>query len=125
MEDPGIRGLLKATPRIWWVFSLALLVRLFLLATLHDSYYTAGMAQGELARNLAEGRGFVLNDPFAAEVSRMQDSLHRLVDVEDALLSIVPDDRPENLDPFIAYMMPGQGILLAGSYIVFGEYRYS
>lgn len=124
MNLPSIVGLVRATPSLWGVFALALVVRLVLLLTLHDSYYTAGMAQGELARNLAEGRGFVVNGVVANEIGRVQDSLSRLVDVEDVLAGLEPDDSPEHLRPFIAYMMPGQGILLSATYRLFGEYRY-
>lgn len=124
MKLPSIVGLIRSTPSLWGVFALAVVVRLILLLSLHDSYYTAGMAQGELARNLAEGRGFVVNGVVANEIGRMQDSLSRLVDVEDALVQIPLDDSPEHLRPFIAYMMPGQGILLSGTYWLFGEYRY-
>ncbi|MEX1138024.1 MAG: glycosyltransferase family 39 protein, partial [Bacteroidota bacterium] len=124
MSHPTIIGLIRSTPALWGIFGLAIVVRLVLLVTLHDSYYTAGMAQGELARNIAEGRGFVVNEIVAAEAGRLQDSLRRLVDVEDVLAGMEPHDSPEHLRPFIAYMMPGQGILLAGTYRLFGEYRY-
>ncbi len=124
MNLPSIVGLVRATPSLWFVFALAVVVRLVLLLTLHDSYYTAGMAQGELARNLAEGRGFVVNGVVAAEIGRMQDSLSRLVDVQDVLAGMRPNDSPEHLRPFIAYMMPGQGILLSGTYRLFEDYRY-
>lgn len=124
MNLPSIVGLVRATPSLWIVFALAVLVRLVLLLTLHDSYYTAGMAQGELARNLAEGRGFVVNEVVAAEIGRLQDSLSKLVDVQDVLAGMRPNDSPEHLRPFIAYMMPGQGILLSGTYRLFGDYRY-
>ncbi len=123
LEHPAITGAFRSA-RLWGIFGLAVTVRLVLLFSLHDSYYTAGMAQGELARNIAEGRGFVVNSLVANEIGRMQDSLRQLIDVDDALRGIRRDDSPEHLRPFIAYMMPGQGILLAGMYRVFGAYRY-
>jgi len=103
---------------------LALVVRLALLIALHDSYYTAGMAQGELARNLAEGRGFVVNIPFSDSLARLQVEQRRLIDVEEGLRIVSPADRPEDFRPFIAYMMPGQGMLLALTHLVSGHYRY-
>lgn len=116
----------------WWnrhrsmalLVGLAFVVRLAMLLTVGDAYYTSGMAQGELARNLAEGRGFVTNREFAVQLGREQVTQKRLIDVEEMLATVTPDDRPELLQPFIAYMMPGQGILLAGTYLVTGEYRY-
>lgn len=124
MKNQNVFSILSTNQYLWWVFGLALVVRLVLLWTLHNSYYTAGMAQGELARNIAEGRGFVVNSIVAAEIERRQDSLRQLIDVEDVLQGSRPDDSPQYLRPFIAYMMPGQGILLAGTYRIFGEYRY-
>ena len=82
------------------------------------------MAQGELARNLIEGRGFVVNTAFADSVGALQQREQRLVDITEGLVRYHPGDRPNDFRPFIAYMMPGQGILLAATYGVFGQYRY-
>ncbi len=106
------------------IVGLAFAVRLAMLLSVGDAYYTSGMAQGELARNLAEGRGFVVNRDLVVHLGREQSLQKRLIDVEEILETVTPDDRPEMLQPFIAYMMPGQGILLAGTYLVTGEYRY-
>lgn len=116
----------------WWgryrsiasIVGLAFVVRLAMLLTVGNAYYTSGMAQGELARNLVEGRGFVVNREFAGQHAREQSSQKRLIDVEEMLATVTPNDRAEVIQPFIAYMMPGQGILLAGTYLVTGEYRY-
>ncbi len=109
---------------VWWVFVLAIAVRLALLMFLHDSYYTSGMAQGELARNLAEGRGFVVNIPFSASISEAQWEEGRLIDIRESVERFPPADHSEDFRPFIAYMMPGQGILLAGTYLLTGIYSY-
>jgi len=107
-----------------WIIGIALLVRILLLVTLHDSYYTAGMAQGELARNVVEGRGFVINVPFSDSLARLQAREGRLIDIDEALRRISPGDRPEDFRPFIAYMMPGQAMLLAATTLISGHYRY-
>lgn len=110
--------------RLWWIVGLAVTIRLILLLFLHDSYYTVGMAQGELARNLVDGRGFVINVPFSEAVGALQNKEQRLVDIEEGLRRFPPEDRSEDFRPFIAYMMPGQGILLATTTVLTGRYRY-
>jgi 4-amino-4-deoxy-L-arabinose transferase-like glycosyltransferase len=107
-----------------WIVSLALAVRVILLLCLHDSYYASGMAQGELARNIAMGRGFVVNIPFSDSLARLQAQEQRLIDIEEALQRIKPQDQPGDFRPFIAYMMPGQGMLLAAANVISGRYRY-
>ena len=119
-----IRSLLEDRRTIWWIVGIALGVRLIMLLLLHDSFYTSGMAQGELARNLAEGRGFVINGSFADSLGQLQIAEDRLVDVGEAVARFSPTDEQAELRPFIAYMMPGQGILLAGSYLLTGTYSY-
>ena len=117
---------LVAGPRrpLLWIIGIALLVRILLLVARHDSYYTAGMAQGELARNLVEGRGFVVNIPFSDSLARLQANEARLIDIDEALGRISPVDRAEDFRPFIAYMMPGQAMLLAATTLISGHYRY-
>jgi len=110
--------------RLLWIVGLAVAIRLVLLIFLHDSYYTVGMAQGELARNLVDGRGFVINVPFSEAVGALQNKEQRLVDIEEGLRRFPPEDRPDDFRPFIAYMMPGQGILLAATTFITGRYRY-
>ncbi len=119
-----LMGILQNRKTVWGIFFLALVVRLTLLFLLHDSYYTSGMAQGELARNIVEGRGFVVNAPFADSLGALMTARQSLVDVEEALRAFTPKDTPDNLHPFIAYMMPGQGILLAASYTITGRHTY-
>ncbi len=109
---------------MWWIFLLALAVRGIFLALTHHDNVVAGMAQGELARNLVLGRGFVVNTKFAEEIARAQVERNRLIDIQEWIEQHPPEDRPEDFHPFIAYAMPGQGILLAGTYFIFGSYRY-
>jgi len=123
METGTLRRLASGRA-IWWAFLVALAVRGLLLASLHDSYYTSGMAQGELARNIAEGRGFVVNAEFSHRLMEEQVQQQRLIDIGEALTLFPPQDSSSQLRPFIAYMMPGHGILLAATYRLFGEYRY-
>lgn len=120
----SIRTLLDDHRAVWWIFGTALFVRLLLLILLHDSYYTSGMAQGELARNIVEGRGFVVNIPFADSIGALSAKENRLVDVHEGVERFSPADSPSDFRPFIAYMMPGQGILLAGTYVLTGSYTY-
>ena len=107
MHPPTLKETLLSSRPLQGIIILAFVVRIILLVFLHDSYYTADMAQGELARNLAEGRGFVINESFSAEIGRVQKERNALVDIKDVLAIAKPVDSPENLRPFIAYMMPG------------------
>ncbi|MFC1712111.1 ArnT family glycosyltransferase [Candidatus Poribacteria bacterium] len=108
------------------IFLVSVLVRLVVLANTHHEYFGSGMAQGPMARYLTLGRGFVINLGFGMHEKEAE--LDRLIDVEDYLKmpGVVGDiiDNEENFRPFIAYAMPGQAILLAGTYYIFGEYRY-
>ncbi len=115
---------LRLDRRVVWIAVLAVALRILLLVFLHDSYYTVGMAQGELARNLVDGRGFVINVPFSQAVGALQNTEQRLVDIEEGLQRFPPNDSLDEFRPFIAYMMPGQGILLAATTVLSGRYRY-
>ncbi len=119
-----IAHILDHSRSVWMIFAVALFVRGVMLVALHDSSYTSGMAQGELARNIVEGRGFVIHSPFSDSLGALQSREDRLVDIEEGLENFQPDTNAYNFRPFIAYMMPGQGILLSGMYALTGSYSY-
>jgi hypothetical protein len=61
----------------------------------------------------------------------VQARFKRLIDVDEYLQSystwcsqIEPQLDQRKPEPFIAYMMPGPGILLAGTYLIFGHHKY-
>jgi 4-amino-4-deoxy-L-arabinose transferase-like glycosyltransferase len=73
---------------------------------------------GEAARNLVEGRGYVVDEEYAGTIVNLIDKEHRLIDIQD-----VPPPQDEQ---FTAYYgnPPGTSALLASTYWIFGEYRY-
>jgi 4-amino-4-deoxy-L-arabinose transferase-like glycosyltransferase len=73
---------------------------------------------GEAARNLAEGRGYVIDSAYIGAISKVQTENNMLVDLQD-----VP---PPDVGVYTPYyeLPPGPSLLLAGTYRVFGEYRY-
>jgi Dolichyl-phosphate-mannose-protein mannosyltransferase len=110
---------------------LAMLVRFALLVRLHDAYYVAGMAQGDLAYALVNDKGFLHNALPGCGLGAVQARFKRLIDVDEYLQfyptwcsQIEPQLEPRKPEPFIAYMMPGPGILLAGTYLFFGHHKY-
>jgi 4-amino-4-deoxy-L-arabinose transferase-like glycosyltransferase len=109
----------------------ALLVRLVLLFLLHDAPYVAGMAQGDVAYGIVSGQGLVHGSLPGCGIALVQNAQHRLIDVEDYLKNYEPWCEELGLGgksarpmPFISAMMPGPGILLAGTHYAFGSFRY-
>jgi 4-amino-4-deoxy-L-arabinose transferase-like glycosyltransferase len=87
--------------------------------TLGVPQYT-GMAVyiGEGARNLAEGRGYVVDSVYVSQINQIQIAKNMLVDIQDV--------SPPSVEVFTPYygIPPGPSIVLAATYKVFGEYRY-
>jgi len=104
------------------IFLLSVLVRLAILKNTRYAPYGSGMAQGSMARYLTLGRGFAINLGFKIENQQVREK--RLIDVEDYVKTGDYTEKEEDFRPFIAYAMPGQGILLAGTYYIFREHRY-
>jgi 4-amino-4-deoxy-L-arabinose transferase-like glycosyltransferase len=73
---------------------------------------------GDAARNLAEGRGYVIDKEYVASMISLVDRENKLVDIQD-----VPPPRDEQFTPYYA-LPPGTSMMLAGTYLAFGEYRY-
>ncbi len=101
-------------------FVLAVGVRLFLLSRLHHEYFFAGIAvaDGELARHLAQGEGFVVNETHMQAVAEDQKKKQKLIDIGD-----VPRPARESLTPY-HHALPGYSVLLALSYWLTGKERY-
>ncbi len=113
------------------IWGVALLVRLTLLFLLHDTYYVSGMAQGDVAYGIVSGQGLVHGALPGCGITPVQVIQRRLIDVEDYLKHYESWCKELRLGgqsirptPFISAMMPGPGILLAGTYYAFGSFRY-
>lgn len=107
------------------IFLLALGVRLGLLYMSHDVLDGSGMSLGyaNVARNLLLGRGFVLSDEsFLRELNNDQSKRGKLLDVEDYLPGI-PTSQDVSLIPEVN-RMTGYSVLLAMTYLIFGQQRY-
>lgn len=79
-----------------------------------------GMAiwHGEAARNLVEGRGFVVDKAYLKDMVIKINEANYLIDIED----ITPP--PNEQFDAVYQIAPGTPLLLASTYWVFGEYRY-
>ena len=73
---------------------------------------------GEAARNLVEGRGYVIDRQYVENINRLIYQTNVRVDIED-----VSPPSEEKFTPFYQ-LTPGTPALLAATYWVFGEYRY-
>jgi hypothetical protein len=107
------------------IFLLALGARLGLLYMSHDVLDGSGMSLGyaNVARNLLLGRGFVLSDEsFLRELPNNQSKRGKLLDVEDYLPGI-PTSQDVSLKPEVN-RMTGYSVLLAMTYLIFGQQRY-
>lgn len=104
------------------LFLLALLVRLPILLTQHDSYLTGGISttMGLVARSILEGQGLVepLENPQVQQFFEKQASEGKLIDLEEA-----PDFSDVPTKPFVQ-RMPGYSFLLALIWKLTGSYRY-
>lgn len=99
---------------------IALGVRIGIIWHTYDSLGNYGMAiyHMEAARNIVEGRGFVVDMEYIDKVADVIGTPNILKDLE----GIQP---PEN-EKFseVTLVMPAPAVLMAGTYIVFGEYRF-
>lgn len=102
------------------IFILALGVRLGLIFHSESASPRPMMSvwEGELARNLVEGRGYVVDEEYIDTVNNLQRPKHQLIDLED-----VPPPEDEQFTPYYA-LVPGTSALLAGTFWISGEYRY-
>ncbi|MGD0794313.1 MAG: glycosyltransferase family 39 protein [Dehalococcoidales bacterium] len=116
--------LIKIRTKEVLVFSLIILLAIGIRVGI--TYNTLGVPEysgmavdiGEAARNLAEGRGYVVDSAYMGAISRLQAEKNMLVDLQD-----VPPPVVEVFSPYYA-LPPGPSALLALTYKVFGEYRY-
>jgi len=102
------------------IYLLALTIRLGLIFNENTNPWGLiySVPIGEAARNLVEGRGYVIDQEYVDKLSTLVLATNRWQDPED----IPPPDR----EPFVPYygQAPGSSALLAATYLVFGEYRF-
>ena len=118
------------------IWILALVIRFTLLFFLHDTYYMSGMASGDLAYGIVSGQGLVFRsipEYGKCTIYTIQNHYQKLIDIEDYLknyeilcgeMGLEPKVEHHHPIPLIHFRMPGAGILLAGTYYIFGEHRY-
>ncbi len=94
-----------------------LLLRLTVLALKYNSLEldASFVVQGELARNILNGRGLVVNQQHISTILQTWRSTSTLVDLED-----IPPPSSEYLEPEY-FNEPGYGLLLAGLWKIFGQ----
>ncbi len=97
---------------------LALGVRIGLIWNSGVGSYTMWTLNSEAARNLVEGRGYVIDRQYVESITGLICEGNVMVDLED-----VPPPEEEKFTPFYQ-LTPGTPALLAATYWVFGEYRY-
>jgi len=103
---------------IFLLLALGVRVGLIVSAPRIAPYYGMIIPLGDAARNLAEGRGYVIDKEYVASMISLVDRENKLVDIQD-----VPPPRDEQFTPYYA-LPPGTSMMLAGTYLAFGEYRY-
>jgi 4-amino-4-deoxy-L-arabinose transferase-like glycosyltransferase len=114
----------KITRREMIILSLIILLAIGIrigitINTLHVPIYTGEAVYiGEAARNLADGRGYVVDPVYAGQVNTLQAEKNKLVDLQDVT---PPSD--ESFVPYYA-LPPGPSALLALMYDIFGKHRY-
>jgi 4-amino-4-deoxy-L-arabinose transferase-like glycosyltransferase len=114
----------KITRREIIVLSLVILLSIGIrigitINTLGVPIYTGeAVFIGETARNLAAGRGYVMDPLYAGQVNTLQNEKNTLIDLQDVA--------PPNSESFVPVyaMPPGPSTLLALMYKIFGQYRY-
>jgi 4-amino-4-deoxy-L-arabinose transferase-like glycosyltransferase len=102
------------------IFLLSVGVRVSLILISPKIVYNYGTISGlgETARNLAEGRGYVVGQEYAKVMGPLMEKENGLIDIQD-----VPPPAEDRFVPFY-YLPPGTSALLAGTYLVFGQDRY-
>lgn len=102
------------------IFIIALVIRLGILNITHHTNFYGGMLanEGDIAHNIATGKGNVINEQFASSVGMRQTKLNKIIDYED-----VQRPKYEELTPDY-HNLPGYSFLLAVTYRIFGHERY-
>ncbi|OGN95157.1 MAG: hypothetical protein A2Z75_02075 [Chloroflexi bacterium RBG_13_50_10] len=102
------------------IFLLAFGIRIGLILNDHNApwAYGWGITIGEAARNLAEGRGYVIDKAYVAKLDKLVYDTNKPIDLID-----VPPPDQEIFTPYYG-LAPGSSALLAATYIVFSEYRF-
>ncbi|MDD5311768.1 MAG: glycosyltransferase family 39 protein [Dehalococcoidia bacterium] len=102
------------------IYILALTIRLAM--TFSENINPWGLIYsipiGEAARNLTEGRGYVIDQAYVDKLSTLVLTTNRWQDLED-----VPPPDQESFVPYYG-QAPGSSALLAVTYIIFSEYRF-
>jgi len=103
------------------VYILALSVRLSIINIAPSGitqYYGMSTPIGEAARNLAEGRGYVVDKEYLDNIFKLMLTRDTLLDIQD-----VPPPQDEKFKPYYG-LPPGPSVLMAITYKVFNDYRY-
>lgn len=82
------------------------------------SYYGMTNPIGEAARNLVEGRGYVIDKAYIEKLNQATNEKGYLVDLED----VAPPEN-EKFEPYYA-LPPGTSALTAFTFLIFDNYRY-
>ena len=101
------------------IIVLALGIRIGIIAAVPKMSFGGGQAyHGELARNLVAGRGFVIDEEYINSILKIVNETNIVPDIEDV--------KPPEHEVFTNYYLltPGTSALLAGTYLLFGEYRF-
>jgi 4-amino-4-deoxy-L-arabinose transferase-like glycosyltransferase len=102
------------------IIILALGVRVgLIIITPRIVYHSGTITQlGDAARNLVEGRGYVTDTKYVTSITSLIEHEQKLIDIQD-----VPPPMDEQFTPYYV-LPPGTSLMLAGTYWIFGEYRY-
>jgi len=101
------------------IFALALGIRMgmILMAPKNLPYYGMSIPVADAARNLVEGRGYVIDEEYVTSI------VSKVAKEGPCDIADVAPPSEETFTPYYA-LPPGTSILLAGTYWVFGEYRW-
>ncbi|MDD5311759.1 MAG: glycosyltransferase family 39 protein [Dehalococcoidia bacterium] len=102
------------------IFAVALTVRLGLicLEPRITPYYGMMTPIGDAARNLVEGRGYVIDREYIDRIMGLIYENNRLFDIQD-----VPPPENEKFEEYYG-IPPGPSLLMVATYKVFNDYRY-
>jgi 4-amino-4-deoxy-L-arabinose transferase-like glycosyltransferase len=102
------------------IFLLAVCVRVGLIIIGPDvaRNFVMGVPMADAARNLVEGRGYVTDREYVTSIISRIERENRLIDIQDVT--------PPPVEHFTTYYYfpPGTTVMLAGTYLIFGQYRY-
>jgi 4-amino-4-deoxy-L-arabinose transferase-like glycosyltransferase len=101
------------------IIILALGIRIGIIAAVPKvSFGPHQVYHGEVARNLVAGRGFVVDEEYVNSILKIVNEKNIVPDIEDI--------KPPEHEMFTNYYLtaPGTDVLLAGTYWLFGEYRF-